>query len=129
MDEVYSVTGADAEELTASTGVGVDGAGGDGIETGVVDAKRIPAPARNIRIDCDGTCVLSRDVGMLERRELPRMGPWCTEEENYPSQYILLCNTLGMHTCRAEKVSRRRRPMPMAWPDQRRPLLGIMLCC
>jgi hypothetical protein len=33
-----------------------------------------------------------------------------------------------MHTCLDEKASIRRRPIPMVWLDQRRPLLGIMLC-
>lgn len=54
------------------------------------------------------------------------MGAFCTEE-NLNDQPLLLYWGFGKSTCLVEMVSSRRRPNPMAWPDHRRPLLGIIM--
>jgi hypothetical protein len=57
-----------------------------------------------------------------------RVGPCCTfEEENWGGQQLSKILRRWTRTCLNEKVSIRRRPMPMVWLDQRRPLPGIML--
>lgn len=57
------------------------------------------------------------------------MDPCCTvEEENLKSQQLPGFPVSMRCTCLEENASIRRRPIPMAWLDQRRPLLGIMLC-
>lgn len=75
-DEVYSAIGAEGnEEAAASEGIVTGDAVGDGVETGAVDAKRIPAPFRNISIGRDGIWDLKTEVAFSERRGLARMGP------------------------------------------------------
>jgi hypothetical protein len=94
-DEEYSAIGADGgEEAAVSEGIVTGGAAGDGVETGAVDAKRIPAPFRNISIGRDDIWDLKTEVTFLERRGLARMGPWCTEEENCEEVSELYAATL-----------------------------------
>jgi len=56
------------------------------------------------------------------------MGPCCTvEEENLKGQQLSEFLRRWTLTCLEGKTSIRRRPVPMVWLDQRRPLLGSML--
>lgn len=106
------VVGAESTEAaTASVGVAV-GAGALGIAiseaAGVVDAKRMPAPFRRRRLvveDGKGVFALGNGPLLLERSGLALM-------ERVDEKFL------------ADDRSIRRLPIPIAWPDQRRPLLG-----
>ena len=91
-DEVYSVMGVEAaEELTASAGVAMGVVGRGVIGAGVVDAKRTPTPFSIMLLVREGIRVVRREVMLLERSGLARMGPCCTEEENWRES--VFCDT------------------------------------